>query len=198
MVVAQACLTKKPNRLSTQEEILKSWLVADQLRAECLNLASRLQLPNWCLAAGFVRNLAWDRFHNYKENTHLNDIDLIYFDSSDISEASDVAFEEKLKSNFNLPWSVKNQARMHIRNDDPPYTSTADAMSYWVEIETAIGVTKDQSGNVQFLSPFGLQHLFSGTITLNAKRPKPAAFAQRIKTKGWLKHWPKLTVVSAV
>tara|TARA_R110001583_G_scaffold168044_1_gene320863 strand:+ start:628 stop:1014 length:387 start_codon:yes stop_codon:yes gene_type:complete len=117
---------------------------------EALELASRLGLNDWCLAAGFVRNLIWDKLHSKEILTPLNDIDLIYFDSDIIDENTDLEYELRLKSLSSFPWSVKNQARMHIRNNDRPYVSTSDSMSYWVEVETAVGATfvKNKGGYV--------------------------------------------------
>lgn len=53
---------------------------------EALSIASTLELSEWCLAAGFVRNLVWDRLHGFGCATDLNDIDLINFDPHNASE----------------------------------------------------------------------------------------------------------------
>lgn len=175
---------------------IKKWIKNDPLRMAALSSAASLNLPDWCLAAGFVRNLAWDRMHGYALPTPLNDIDLIYFDASNANASCDGEIEARLKAETGLPWSVKNQARMHKRNLDCPYTSTENAMSYWVEVETAVGVYLDHEGNIQLLAPFGVTSLFGYTITLNSKRPKRAEYLSRIKTKKWLETWPQLKTVS--
>lgn len=172
-----------------------TWLKEDALRMSALKQAAKLKLPDWCLAAGFVRNLAWDKQHGYESASPLNDIDLIYFNAGDVSEATDRAFERELLNNSDLPWSVKNQARMHIRNNDQPYLSTSDAMSYWCEVETAVGARLNVHGDVECVAPFGLERLFTDTITLNIKRPKIEDFTKRVNGKNWLTLWPKLKVV---
>lgn len=159
-------------------------------------MASKLNLPDWCLAAGFVRNLVWDKIHDYTVSTKLSDIDLIYFDPINDSAVKDLEIEEYLKSRSNLPWSVKNQARMHLKNGDQPYRSTSDAMRYWVEVETAIGVKLSSAGGIELIAPFGLEALMTNTITMNNERPKPDIFKQRISSKKWLEQWPKLRVCS--
>ncbi|ALM91985.1 hypothetical protein AOR13_2981 [Alteromonas stellipolaris LMG 21856] len=83
---------------------------------------------------------------------------------------------------------------MHIRNQDLPYSSTSDAMSYWPEIETAVGVNMDKARNIKFMAPFGLEHLFNKTITINPKRRKPAVFYNRVRSKNWQAIWPGLRV----
>lgn len=182
-----------PNHEST----LITWLTEDDHRMACLQTVARLNLPDWCIAAGFVRNLVWDRLHSRSNTSPLNDIDVLYFDRTDVSEARDRDLECRLAAVMDRPWSVKNQARMHHRNEDPPYRDTADAMRYWVEVETAIGARLDCSGQPQLVAPFGLDALMAGTITLNTQRPKPDAFRRRIHRKGWLTRWPRLSVVDA-
>lgn len=186
-------LARCRNRMNCESRI-KRWIMGDPLRMRALSTASSLDLPDWCLAAGFVRNLVWDKVHGFSSLTALNDIDLIYFDPADISEGRDRQLEQRLTSVLDLPWSVKNQARMHRRNGDKPYKSTSDAMSYWVEVETAVGASFNDSGEVVLVSPFGCDPLFKFTITINAKRPKPQDFNDRISAKRWLEIWPKLVV----
>jgi hypothetical protein len=178
--------------LTEAHETIATLLQADSYRMQALHRAAELDLPDWCLAAGFVRNLVWDYLHQKTAPTPLNDLDLIYFNSEARSESVDREIEALLKSSSNHPWSVKNQARMHLRNNDQPYTCTTDAMSYWVEVETAVGARLDKDGNIKLIAPFGFASLMAGEITLNPKRPKPDAFTERVTTKKWLTLWPKL------
>ena len=168
---------------------IKKWISEDAKRMQALVIASSLGLSDWCLA-----NLAWDKVHGYSRATDLNDIDLIYFDPLNVSEEADNELERRLKAISDLPWSVKNQVRMHKRNSDRPYASTEDAMSYWVEVETAVGATLNESNDIEIVAPFGIDVLFEYTITLNRKRPKPKVFAQRLKEKRWLEIWPNLVM----
>ena len=174
---------------------LINWLKRDQFRIDALMVASTLQLNDWCLAAGFVRNLVWDKRHGFDVVNPLNDLDLIYFDPDNLDEQKDKDLEIQLKTLRNYPWSVKNQARMHIRNGHNPYKSTQDAMSYWPEVETAVGVRFDNNSDLELVVPFGLGALFTNTITLNSKFSNSDEFYNRIEGKGWLTKWPNLVVV---
>lgn len=112
--------------MNQQQQIIE-WLRADPYRMQALSIARELQLNQWCLAAGFVRNLVWDKLHGYPSSTPLNDIDLVYFDEQDASEQHDLQLEEQLNRTTSalhpsFPWSVKNQARMHLRSGRWPYT----------------------------------------------------------------------------
>ncbi|CCQ39680.1 nucleotidyltransferase family protein [Yersinia enterocolitica] len=185
--------------MNQQQQIIE-WLRADPYRMQALSIARELQLNQWCLAAGFVRNLVWDKLHGYPSSTPLNDIDLVYFDEQDASEQHDLQLEEQLNHTTSalhpsFPWSVKNQARMHLRSGRWPYTSTQDAISYWVEVETAIGACLKENGDIELVAPFGLAALFSQTITLNTKNGEVDTYYQRVNSKGWQQHWPQLQLV---
>src|SRR5690554_2893784 len=106
-----------------------------------LELVRDLELPDWYIAAGYVRNFVWDHLHEYSNSTPLNDVDIVYFDPSDVRIDKERTFDDLLKSQVpEYNWSVKNQARMHLRNGSIPYTSVSDAMKRWPETATAVGV----------------------------------------------------------
>ncbi|MCG9647715.1 nucleotidyltransferase family protein [Vibrio brasiliensis] len=168
----------------------------DTLRVSALQCAAKLDLPDWYLAAGFVRNLVWDQLHALPEPTPLNDVDMIYFDPSEKDDEIYLTYEQQLtKMMPELNWQVRNQAKMHLRNGDRAYTSSLDAMSYWPEKETAVGIRLNQGQDYQCVAAFGYQSLFELKVTHNPKRGK-SVFDQRVATKGWLQRWPKLTLAS--
>ncbi|RZI43834.1 nucleotidyltransferase family protein [Herbaspirillum sp. HC18] len=177
------------------EEQICKWVSADPVRMRALRIAHELSLPDWCIAAGFVRNLVWDRLHGYETTTPLADIDLVFFDPADASVARERLLEEKLAAIApSLPWSVRNQARMHVRNGHPAYGSTIDAMRHWVEQETAVGVKIGGEGEIVVLAAFGMDSLFAKRITPNPLHGKPAEFEARLSGKDWLRTWPELRV----
>ncbi|MCK8072042.1 nucleotidyltransferase family protein [Vibrio sp. 1CM23M] len=166
----------------------------DPLRMQVLNCVAQLDLPQCYVAAGFVRNLVWDHLHGYAFPTPLNDIDVIYFDPMDTSYESVIQYETQLQERLpELNWQVRNQANMHIRNNDEPYQSSLDAMSYWPEKETAFAVKQNLDGDIECISAFGLESLFDLKLTPNPNRSRDV-FDQRVQSKNWLTQWPKLTV----
>ncbi|MDO3386793.1 nucleotidyltransferase family protein [Gilvimarinus sp. SDUM040013] len=182
------------------EEILVKLIDADPLRCRALEVLFRLKLPQGCIAAGFVRNLVWDYLHKKTSPTELSDIDVIYFDAANNCSQYDHAIEENCKVLMpEVNWQVRNQARMHVRNGDPAYTSAVDAMAYWPEKETAVAVIRNQTWGLDFFSPFDqpLRGLFAGCIHWNAVRDK-SVFQQRLRDKRWLQHWPNLSVVESI
>jgi hypothetical protein len=172
------------------DELLK----LDRNRMQALIHAASLKLPDCWVAAGFVRNMVWDHLHN-AATTPLNDVDVIFFDCTDTDDLIAINAQERLhRLDPRINWEVKNQAHMHKRNNDPPYESSMDAMSYWPEIETAIGVRRTDSGKIELCAPYGVDLLLAGCLTANPKR-ELKQFKQRVEQKGWLERWPNLKVL---
>jgi hypothetical protein len=161
-----------------------------------LELAAALDLPDGWIGAGFLRNAVWDALHDRPWSASYGDVDLIYFDPQSRDPATEKAHETALGVTApDIAWSVKNQARMHLRNDDPPYRDVSDAMAHWLETCTAVAI-RLRVGAVELSAPYGVEDLLGLRI-----RPTPAglrkraAFQARLEAKRWLHHWPRLRVV---
>jgi hypothetical protein len=164
----------------------------DPLRMDILRAVSTLSLPDCWVTAGFVRNLVWDYLHNKK--TNLNDVDVIYYCQSDTQgQLADNATRQLQKLLPKVNWQVKNQALMHSKHQHRQYLSSTDAMTFWPEQETAVGVKLDEYGNFSIVAPFGLRSLFKGSITFNLKADEQV-FWQRVEQKCWLTTWSELVI----
>ncbi|MFB9278432.1 nucleotidyltransferase family protein [Cohnella cellulosilytica] len=158
-----------------------------------LKLVQSLNLPDGCIAAGYVRNFVWDHFHRKGRMTPLNDVDIVYYDISDLREETDQRFEQQLTAQHHgYNWSVKNQARMHRRNNELPYQSVEDAMKRWPETATAIGVALDRDDKLRVIAPLGLEDLFSLRLRRSPFFDDDDYYRVRVKSKNWLELWPKL------
>ena len=94
-------------------------IAADPWRLECLAAVRELGLADCWIGAGFVRSLVWDHLHGHDRRTAIDDVDVLYFDARDLSREAEAAIEQRLGAVMaGVPWSVKNQARMHLRNGD--------------------------------------------------------------------------------
>ena len=156
---------------------------------------ARLGLPDCWIGAGFVRGPVWDRLHGYDRPTPLDDIDVVYFDPEAHDPSAEQAQEARLRTALpGLPWSVRNQARMHRRNGDPPYRSTKDALRHWLETPTAVALRLTADGRPELLAPFGLDDLLELVIRAapHARAHRMAAFRDRLAAKDWLETWPKV------
>jgi hypothetical protein len=182
---------------SVAGQALRAILAADPLRSRIPNLVGSLALPDCWIGAGFVRNAVWDRLHGRQTARLRGDVDVIWFDPQLATPADDARLEARLQAlDPSITWSVKNQARMHRRNDDAPYCSATDAMRCWPETATAVAVRQTASGSWEIAAPFGLADLF-GLVLRPTPRfvgAKRAVFLGRVRSKGWLDTWPLLRI----
>ncbi len=163
---------------------------------EVLRTVRKLELPDWMIGAGFVRNAIWDQLHEFVLFTSLADIDVIYFDPLHTNASLDSDIEYTLDGILpGMPWSVRNQARMHIRNNDRPYTSSEDAIGHWIEVPTCIAVRLERDDTLNVFAPHGLQDLLNLDVrpTPSGIR-KPEIYRKRILAKDWQRIWPKLQI----
>ncbi|MDA1100544.1 MAG: nucleotidyltransferase family protein [Proteobacteria bacterium] len=191
------------------EHDILALIAADRWMMSVLAAAWRLELPDCWIGAGFVRRKVWDYLHGFTQDTPLDDIDVLYFQAEDTSRTGEQAIEERLHGAMpGQPWSAKNQARMHLRNGDRPYTGTIDAMRHWLETPTCIAVRMradkntvgaaggGTDGELELAAPYGIDDLLHLIV-----RPTPAgqrraqAYRARLENKQWLKNWPKTHVI---
>lgn len=178
---------------------LQALIASDPQRMRVLALVHALDLPDCWVGAGFVRNRVWDHLHARPVSPLPEDIDVVWYDSDHCTPERDRALESMLSTHgATLAWSVKNQARMHGRNGDLPYASAPDAMRYWPETATAVGVRLDHDGAIEVAAPFGLHDLFDAIVrpTPRFATDKQPLFLERVRAKRWLTHWPGLQLAA--
>lgn len=161
-----------------------------------LEAVEALNLNDAWVAAGILRNKVWDVLHNI--HTPINDIDVIYFDSTDTSWETEKELEQKLETLIpNQPWSVKNQARMHLKNGFDPFQSSFDGVAHFTEIPTAIAAKKCNNEMI-IMAPYGLEDLFRKKV-----KPTPyyqknsqlhSIYIERMQEKKWNEIWVDLSI----
>lgn len=122
---------------------------------------------------------------------------MIYYDSTNIGEKVERAFEDKLKKQLRtIPWSVKNQARMHIANNIPPYRSSVDAISKFPETATALGVKLDEEDKIILTAPHGIEDVVNMKVAptpfFSASKERMQIYEQRVRNKDWQEIWRKV------
>ncbi|WP_404450212.1 nucleotidyltransferase family protein [Sutcliffiella horikoshii] len=185
--------------LQTEKDLL-NLIKSDEWMMEILRAAKSLNLPDWWICAGFVRTKVWDTLHRYTNRTPLPDIDVIYFDNNDVCEEKEKQLERRLLQLYpSAPWSVKNQARMHVINHLPPYADSTEAMSNFPETATAIGVKLDQDNQLQLVAPCGIQDLLNLVVKPTPLYKKStehtSIYEKRLKQKNWQALWPNITIL---
>ncbi len=181
------------------ENFILGLIEEDEWMMDILQVAKSFSLPDWWVAAGFVRNKAWDHLHGFKKRTYGGgmDVDVIYFDPKDLSETAEKEMELKFYiAKPGIPWSVKNQARMHVQNGDGPYKDSVDAMAKWPETATCVGVKIGNDGKLVLAAPLGVSDVVNMVLrpNQNCKR-NPQAFISRMEKKNWLNKWPKTIII---
>ena len=184
--------------LMNQIAMLKMLLMSDPLRRQILETVATLNLPDCWIGAGFVRDAVWDSLHGYDVVELNGDVDVIWYDVALSRSEIDRVFEQQLSDKVpGLLWSVKNQARMHLRNNDAPYSSAAEAMRHWPETATAVAARLDSFGEVEINAPLGLEDLFALVLrpTPRFTTDKLSIFLDRVSSKSWIDRYPKLSLI---
>ncbi|WP_445486815.1 nucleotidyltransferase family protein [Niallia sp. 03133] len=184
----------------TTEEQITQLVQQDKWMMVILNAAKTLDLPDWWICAGFVRAKIWDALHGFHERTSIPDIDVIYFDPANIDESAEKKLELELRSILpTIPWSVKNEARMHVASNMPPYNSSVDAISKFPETATALGVKLDNENKVVLTAPCGIEDVLRmeirPTVYFIENKERAAIFKERIEKKNWISTWYMVKVV---
>ncbi|KYC39146.1 hypothetical protein WA1_33310 [Scytonema hofmannii PCC 7110] len=168
-----------------------------------LSAVRELSLPSWCIGAGVIRNLVWDGLHGVSKASHLSDVDVVYFDPSDISTERDKKLQILLSHQLpDVPWEVTNQAGVHVWFESvfghavTPLSSLEEAIATWPEYTTAVGVTLEANDNIRIIAPFGLNDLFGMVVRRNPRRVSVETCRKRIEQKQYVARWPMVTVIS--
>jgi len=170
-------------------------LRADPVRWRLLGVVACLGLPDSWIGAGFVRNAVWDHLHDRSPSPVTGDVDVIWYDPRRSDPFEDRRHEAALLAiEPAVPWSVKNQARMHARNGDAPYRSATDAMRHWPETATAVAARRLSPDTCEIAAPLGLEDLLRLAVrpTRRFVRDKRHIYEERVRSKDWLGAWPLL------
>lgn len=180
-----------------QEDRVRAIIAADAGAMAQLRAVRALALPDWCIAGGFVRNRVWDAL-SASATPYRGDTDVLFFDPVDMGKIREQALEADLRRVApQVEWQVRNQARMHRMNDNPPYRDTAHAMTHWLETCTAVGVRLEVDDRLGVVAPLGLDDLLGLVFRpSDAGRRHYAAYRHRIDTKPWRAQWPGATFIA--
>ncbi|MBW4669938.1 MAG: nucleotidyltransferase family protein [Cyanomargarita calcarea GSE-NOS-MK-12-04C] len=169
-------------------------ILADSPVGTVLPAIAQLNLPDWWLAGGAVRNTVWRAIFGEDCGLVINDFDIAFFDA--VGERSqELAAKSSLTLQFpNYQFDVKNQASFaRWRTGRQTFTSTEDGITNWLHTATATGVRLDAQMQWEFFTPYGLDDLFNGII-----RPTPAHIDNPDadnKAAGFLQRCPRLQLV---
>ena len=166
-----------------------------------LRAVRQLELSNWCIGAGALRNATWDTLHEKAEPLPLADVDVAHFDRVDLSRQRDHEIEDELRRlEPDLPWEVTNQAGVHLwfeREFGHPVGALAsleEAVASWPETATSAAVWLDREDGLHVIAPLGLDDLLGMVVRRNPRRVSLESYRHRLETKGYREYWPKVRV----
>ena len=191
-------MTLQITRLSSDcESRLVNLIRADAWIMDLLRAVRSLQLSEWCIAAGVIRNKVWDHLHNYSDRTEPSDIDVLFFDQERTAGSFQADVEQRLSALMpRVNWEAVNQATVHSYHNDAPYGSIDEAMLRWADQVTAVGAYLTDDDQIVIVAPSGLQDLFDMVVTPNLLTSNAdSVYRNRMRSKGWEERWPKLTIV---
>ena len=168
-----------------------------------LAIVAALDLPDCWIGAGAVRDLVWDvRFGAGFDPANVVDVDVVFFDASDLSPELEQRAEAELAAREpSVKWDVKNQARVHLWFEDrfgtpaEPLHSASDGVATWPERASAVAVRMDAQGEIEVLAPYGLDDLLDGVWRRNPVRVTEREWQARLDRKQPGQRWPAVTVL---
>lgn len=187
---------------AVQRQALEAILRDQPLLMHVLRGLCDLALPDHLLVAGAIYNHVWNVLTGRPALTGINDIDVFYFDDSDIGwDAEDTVIRQCAArfAHLPIPVQVRNQARVHLWFEQKfgipftPLTSSSEMIARYASRPYAVGARLEPGGEIAIVAPFGLDDLFSFRIT-----PNPALNNRKLheqKGKSLPRIWPELTFV---
>lgn len=182
--------------MKTEKDII-NLIENDSYMMSILKAADQLALDDYWICAGFIRNKVWDTIHKYSMRTPYNDVDVGYFDQTDLDLQNEKLLEEKLlKINPEIPWEVVNQVRIYNCHPDVSACTASDGIAHFPETPTSVGIRLKEGKLVQ-TAPHGIEDLINGIVNptpLFRQDEYNETYRKRINTKSWNKTWPGLVI----
>lgn len=158
--------------------------------------------PDWWVGGGVLRDLVWDRLHGGFDPARVKDVDVAFYDPSDLRPERDEAVERALAARLpEVKWDAKNQAAVHTWYERrfgvavEPLASAADGVATWPETATAVAVRLARDGRLSVTAAHGLDDLLGGVCRRNPRRVTVAEYHRRLAAKRVAARWPSVTVV---
>ena len=190
--------------LEEQNKILISILKKNTELMDMLDYIDSLNIPNFYIAAGSIFQTVWNYYDGKPLNYGIKDIDVIYYNSNDLSVDTDLKYYEIIKKyaeskKYNYEIDVSNEARMHIWKkekfgiDIEQYKSSEDAINKWIATVHAIGITKYKN-KIRIYAPYGLNDIFTRTIR-PIKHEYNTEEIYNKKANSWKSRFDNLTII---
>jgi hypothetical protein len=143
---------------------------------DALAAAKRLEVADDWIVAGAIYNTVWNRLTGRQSLYGIRDLDLFYFEPSDLSyEAEDriIRRGETIFAGAPVPVEIRNQARVHLWFEQhfgfaiEPIRSCRDSIGRFASVAYCVGIRLDEKHEIEIFAPHGLGDLFSFRVRPN-------------------------------
>ena len=166
-----------------------------------LEQARDFALPDWRIVAGALYNTVWNALTGRPSGHGIKDIDLFYFDASDLSyQAEDrvIRLAATHVPTGGPPVEVRNQARVHLWYEAhfgraiAPLASTDDSVGQFAAITHSVGARLEPDGRLDIHAPYGLDPIFAFKLIPNRSVSDPAHHTE--KSARLQEIWPEIAI----
>jgi len=186
----------------TQRRTLEAIIRSQPALVRVLEGLRDLALPDHLLVSGAIYNSVWNVLTARPPLTGINDIDVVYFDASDIGWDAEDEVIKRLTAQFAdlpLPVQARNQARVHVWFEQKfgspfaPLTSSAEMLGRYASKCHAVGARLNAADELEIVAPFGLDDLFSFRVVPNPVLDNRLTHTQKGARAQAV--WPELTII---
>jgi hypothetical protein len=187
---------------AAQRAALEAIVRGNALLMDVLHKLRQAGLPDALVGSGAVYNAVWNALTGRPPLTGIKDVDVVYFDETDLSwEAEDAVIRRMtaLFADSPVPVEVRNQARVHLwfpQKFGTPYprlTCSEDMLRCFASKTHAVAVRLEPDDTLYIAAPFGLDDMFAFRITPNHVLDNAATHIGKAERARAI--WPELTVV---
>ena len=187
--------------LANQTKLLEQVIRENEALFRIIDRVSNLDLKNHYIGAGCIAQTIWNYQCKYDLLNGISDIDIVYFDQSDLSVDAENVIRKQIIDAVGpcgLSLDINNQARVHLwykahfGYDISPYSSVEDAINTWPTTATSVGV-RLENDTLKVYAPFGLNDIFGMIVRANKAQITEEIYDNKVKK--WSKNWSELNVI---
>ncbi len=182
-------------------QALQDAVLLNPVIAEVLGRWKELALPDCWIVAGVIVQSYWNAAHKFPPLHGISDVDLIYFNPADLSEASESREARRISERFahlDIDFDVKNEARVHLWYERKfgypiaPYTSAESAIDTFPTTAGSVGI-RPAGDVIDSYASFGYEDLLNLVVRPNKRQVTREIYTQ--KAARWRDLWPLLKIV---
>jgi uncharacterized protein len=195
-VIGEGCCPELPRAGELVERVrAEPWLMTS------LEAVAASGLPDAWLGAGVVRDVVWGQLHGGFEPHRVKDLDVGFYDPTDLRIEYDQGSTALLRSLLDRPWEACNQAAVHKWYHRylggpklKPLVNVHEGVAGAAEFATSVALQLDGT-RLRVCAPHGLDDLLDGVWRHNPTHATADYFARRLGRQRVAERWPRVQVV---